>query len=262
MSSPTSVPPPPPEATIIRRAREARGLSPEEAATRVPLRLGGTRWRQIEVGYERRDPFKATRAPARTLAHMALIVGVGPDELSGADRSDAAEVLREILKQQAAAVLAQTDTPPPDNAAEEQRYRRLLHENAIRRGLDKTGPLVDGLLLALREDELWDAAYSVARAQARLQAQRLRQAANAVARAVETGDQKRIESAQRQLADVRGEVDRRQRTSPAQTAYEAVRHLRDLDDAVWLTPDLDGEPERGKSGSGETPDGATNGTEG
>jgi hypothetical protein len=100
---------------------------------------------------------------------------------------------------------APTDpAPTPETGDEEQRYRRLLHDDAIRRGLDKTGRMVDGLVLALREDELWDAAYSVGRVQARLRAQ--------LGRA---------------------------RKSPAQVAYEAVRHVRDLDDAVWLTRDLD-----------------------
>lgn len=95
-------PAPPPEAEIIRVARLARGISPETAAERTPVRLGGGRWRHIEQGYTRREPFTPTSAPAKTLAHMANVVGVEPEQLDGAGRADAAEILREIKRQEAA----------------------------------------------------------------------------------------------------------------------------------------------------------------
>lgn len=95
-------PAPPPEAEVIRVARLARGLSPEVAAERTPVRLGGGRWRHIEQGYTRRTPFTPTTAPAKTLAHMANVVGVDPEQLEGAGREDAAEILREIRRQEAA----------------------------------------------------------------------------------------------------------------------------------------------------------------
>lgn len=91
---------PPPEAPLIRLARQARGLSPEKAADLTPIRLRGGRWRQIENGYERKNPPKPVRAPALTLAHMAHAVGVTPERLSEAGREDAAEILREILHQE------------------------------------------------------------------------------------------------------------------------------------------------------------------
>ncbi len=100
MSAPP--PAPPPEAEVIRLARLARGLSPEAAAARTPVRLGGGRWRHIEQGYTRRIPFTPTAAPAKTLAHMANVVGVRPEQLDGAGRGDAAEILREIKRQEAA----------------------------------------------------------------------------------------------------------------------------------------------------------------
>nr|WP_274031444.1 helix-turn-helix domain-containing protein [Streptomyces sp. MMBL 11-1] len=100
MSAPP--PAPPPEAEVIRVARLARGLSPEAAAERTPVRLGGGRWRHIEQGYTRRVPFTPTTAPAKTLAHMANVVGVDPEQLEGAGREDAAEILREIRRQEAA----------------------------------------------------------------------------------------------------------------------------------------------------------------
>lgn len=95
-------PAPPPEAEIIRVARLARGLSPETAAKRTTVRLGGGRWRHIEQGYTRRVPYTPTIAPAKTLAHMARVVGVQPQQLVDAGREDAAEILREIRRQEAA----------------------------------------------------------------------------------------------------------------------------------------------------------------
>lgn len=94
---------PPPEASLIRLARQARGLSPETAADLTPIRLRGGRWRQIENGYERKNPPKPVRAPDLTLAHMAQVVGVSPERLAEAGREDAAEILREIQRQEAEA---------------------------------------------------------------------------------------------------------------------------------------------------------------
>lgn len=96
---PSGLPTPPPEAALIRVAREARGLSLEDAARLTLIRLGGARWRQLERGYETKD--KPVVAPARTLAHMAHVVGLGSDRLAAAGREDAAEILREIEAQEA-----------------------------------------------------------------------------------------------------------------------------------------------------------------
>jgi hypothetical protein len=101
MNSPAhGYPAPPAEAAIVRLAREAQGISPETAAERTPIRLGGMRWRQIERGYERLTPFKDAVAPDRTLAHMAHTVGVSPERLAEVGREGAAEILREILRQE------------------------------------------------------------------------------------------------------------------------------------------------------------------
>ncbi|MFD6421742.1 hypothetical protein [Streptomyces sp. NPDC060198] len=45
-------------------------------------------------------PFTPTVAPAKTLAHMAHVVGVHPEQLDTAGRGDAAEILREIKRQE------------------------------------------------------------------------------------------------------------------------------------------------------------------
>jgi transcriptional regulator with XRE-family HTH domain len=103
----------PPEASLIRLARQAKGLSPESAAALLPIKLSGNRWRQIEKGYERLVPFKGVRAPDSTLAHMAHTVGVTPDRLEGAERPEAAEILREILRSESEAQADMPETMSP-----------------------------------------------------------------------------------------------------------------------------------------------------
>lgn len=94
-------PQPPAEGDLIRIARLAKGLSPEQAAELALIKLGGARWRQIERGYKTRD--SRVRAPDKTLAHMAHVVGVSPERLDAVDRGVAAEILREIQRQEAEA---------------------------------------------------------------------------------------------------------------------------------------------------------------
>jgi hypothetical protein len=95
--------PAPPEASLIRVARQARGLSPEAAAALTPIRLGGSRWREIEKGYKGKDGKQRVKAPDLTLAHMAHVVGASPERLEEAGRRPAAEILREIIRQEAQA---------------------------------------------------------------------------------------------------------------------------------------------------------------
>lgn len=97
MGTPEHGPPtPPPEADLIRLARQARGLSPEEAADRTPVRIKGFRWRQIETGYKGRvGASDIAKAPDKTLAHMAYTVGVSSGRLAEY-RPEAARILREI----------------------------------------------------------------------------------------------------------------------------------------------------------------------
>lgn len=124
MGSPEHGPPkPPPEADLIRLARQARGLSPEEAADRTPVRIKGFRWRQIEKGWKGKAG-ESERAPApdKTLAHMAYTVGVTPSRLMEAGREKAAEILREIQLQEAERASAANLPNPLDNLdAERQR---------------------------------------------------------------------------------------------------------------------------------------------
>jgi transcriptional regulator with XRE-family HTH domain len=90
---------PPAEAVLIRRAREARGLSPEQAAQRLKIKLSGRRWRQLEEGREHSTGKPAEMGDAQ-LAHMAHDVGVTAEQLTGIGRHEAAEILREIQRQE------------------------------------------------------------------------------------------------------------------------------------------------------------------
>lgn len=87
---------PPPEGRIIEDARERRRLSQNKAADRAGL--SGTRWRQIVTGVA--SGGKGIQIPvhgrAETLARMAQVVGVTPEQLADAGREDAAEELREL----------------------------------------------------------------------------------------------------------------------------------------------------------------------
>lgn len=55
-----------------------------------------------------------------------------------------------------AAVRKRLNVVPDWVGSEEQRWRMRLHQDAVSRGLDKTGHLVDGLNVERRENELWD----------------------------------------------------------------------------------------------------------
>lgn len=116
-------PKPPPEADLIRLARQARGLSPEEAADRTPVRIKGFRWRQIEKGWKGQpgasDPVKA---PDKTLAHMAHTVGVSSARLAEF-RPEAAAILREIEIQD---VERSDNLPDPLSSLTPERQRIIL----------------------------------------------------------------------------------------------------------------------------------------
>jgi hypothetical protein len=96
-------PPQPPEGELIEGAARRMKISIRAAAKRAGMSYG--RWRQIVKGYQNVSPgeFAIVRAPAATVAKMAAVVGVTPEELGTAGkRADAAEELRQI----------QATTPP------------------------------------------------------------------------------------------------------------------------------------------------------
>lgn len=98
----TTQPAAPPAAQLVARARKARGLTPEQAAAQLPANIAikGGRWRQIEQGYiAKRGERVPTEADATQLAHMAAVVGVAPHQLDEIESTDAADILREIVRQ-------------------------------------------------------------------------------------------------------------------------------------------------------------------
>jgi len=90
-------PEPPPWGMAITAARKRAGLSAREAARRAGISEG--RWRQITGGYQVVSPqvYAQVHGPAATVARMAAVVGITPEELRAAGRADAG---RELARQQ------------------------------------------------------------------------------------------------------------------------------------------------------------------
>ena len=110
----------PPEAEVIRLAREATGMTAQDAAEASRARDGkgvsAAYWRDVERGYGgRRGQRVPTRASARALAAMARVTGVAPAQLAGAGREDAARVLAEILRREGS--VPPRPAPPPRREA-------------------------------------------------------------------------------------------------------------------------------------------------
>ncbi len=93
-------PPAPPEAVLIRLAREAAGIPVAAAAKRAGVSVA--RWSQIESGSEiRHGAVSPVTGRAGTIARMAAEVGVSPERMeTEGQRPDAAEILREILRRE------------------------------------------------------------------------------------------------------------------------------------------------------------------
>lgn len=119
---------PPPEAVLIALARKARNLTIVDAANLSGV-IKSSRWGQIESGYVMRQgtPVR-TEAQDMDLARMAHVVGVTPDELRSAGRSDAAEILDRIRLQ---AERDDTDRRPGESSTDWAfRLMRELREEA------------------------------------------------------------------------------------------------------------------------------------
>jgi hypothetical protein len=70
-------------------------LAVREAARRAGH--GEARWRQITQGYQSvSGQYVPVRAPAETIARMARVVGVTPEQLEEVGRTDAADELRNL----------------------------------------------------------------------------------------------------------------------------------------------------------------------
>jgi transcriptional regulator with XRE-family HTH domain len=127
-------PAPPAWGVLITAALRAAGMSAREAARRAGISEG--RWRQIASGYQVVSPgaYAQVRGPAATLARMATVAGVTPEQLTSAGRDDAARVM---LRQQ-------QDRPAGDEmlarvrAMDTDQARELLAAIALQLGVNLT----------------------------------------------------------------------------------------------------------------------------
>lgn len=85
-----------PEGRLIGVALKRSRLSGRRAAELAGMSEG--RWRQIVSGYISisKGVYAPVEGPAETVAKMAKVVGVTPEQLKEAGRADAAEELREL----------------------------------------------------------------------------------------------------------------------------------------------------------------------
>jgi transcriptional regulator with XRE-family HTH domain len=103
MTAMSERPPQPPEGHLIARALKRSRLSGRKAADQAGMSEG--HWRAIMSGSRSvsKGVWVPVRGPAETLARMAKVVDVTPEQLEEAGRADAAEELRELLAEQPAA---------------------------------------------------------------------------------------------------------------------------------------------------------------
>lgn len=104
-------PGPPPEAALIKTALKSRRLTARAAARQAGI--GEARWYQIMRGSQTVSGTTArVVAPPDTLARMAQVVGVTPEQLDEVGRTDAAEELRTLATEQPATTPADNDGDP------------------------------------------------------------------------------------------------------------------------------------------------------
>ncbi|MCC9686945.1 helix-turn-helix transcriptional regulator [Streptomyces sp. MNU103] len=92
----TTRPEPPREAPLIDAARRRARITVREAARQS--RVSEAHWRQIISGYESLGggEYREVHAKPETLARIAQVVGITPDQLIKVGRDDAARALEEI----------------------------------------------------------------------------------------------------------------------------------------------------------------------
>jgi hypothetical protein len=125
-------PDPPAWGVLIAAALREAGTSAREAARRAGISEG--RWRQIAGGYQVVSPgvYAHVRGPAATLARMATVAGVTPEQLTAAGRDDAAMVMLRQHEDRPAGdeMLARVRAMDTDQA------RELLATIALQLGVD------------------------------------------------------------------------------------------------------------------------------
>jgi transcriptional regulator with XRE-family HTH domain len=141
-------PPPPAEAHLLQTALAAKGLSQRQAAHAAGI--SESRWRQIVSGYQAVSGSKApVRSPGATLARMAQVVGVTPEQLESAGRADAAGALRDLV---AAGSVADPASSAQDFSRVDERWHMLealLRQAGAGLSPEEYGTLLDRISLFL-----------------------------------------------------------------------------------------------------------------
>lgn len=109
---------------VIDDVRERQGISQNKAAEAAGI--SGTRWRQIVDG--RAGPMNTARG-LRTIARMARVVKMGPQQLFEVNRPDAADELRRMLAER-----AQERPVPEVDEATLDRIEEILTEVGLQVG--------------------------------------------------------------------------------------------------------------------------------
>jgi hypothetical protein len=123
-------PEPPPEGRLLSEALERSGMSIRQASAKAGISYG--RWRQIASGVQNASPGSWAKVvgPARTVARMAQVVGVTPEEMAEAGREDVAQAMREGTSRHLSAV--PSDGSPVDEAMGAIRKVEGLTEDEVR----------------------------------------------------------------------------------------------------------------------------------
>ena len=123
-------PKPPPEAELIAAALKRARISGREAARRAGI--SDVHWRQIVSGYQTVSGTRVpVTGPAATIARMASVVGVTPEELAEAGRNDAADALRALpdtSASQTSDLAAQVEALRARLAELEERFNQIMGE--------------------------------------------------------------------------------------------------------------------------------------
>ena len=152
----------PPEGKLISDATHRLKISIREAARRAGISYG--RWRQITTGYQNVSPgvYAPVHAPPRTVAKMAVVVGITPDQMeTQGQRPDVAEILRSETLALVLRVAAEPDLLPTTDAME---LAIRVHMQEVNDRLEFVrrrfpGQRLTGLMMfptAPRDQRVWD----------------------------------------------------------------------------------------------------------
>jgi hypothetical protein len=134
-----------PEGRLLEAALKDSGLSIREASRRAGISYG--RWRQVTSGVQNVSPGSYGRvvAPARTLARMASVIGVTPEQFEqiGTQRCmEAAAELRKLLARQKESQARQGDRPRYSDPEKDRLAAEIWAKN-----IDSEGPVFDDAVL-------------------------------------------------------------------------------------------------------------------